>query len=136
AIGTLTRPGGQDSRVAGATDTELRLSYAFGTDRVVVSAIALLPTGLGTLTTEEADAAGAFAADVLPFRVTNWGSGGGFGASTTFAAPLGGFAVGLGLGYVVAREFHLRPGDQFAYRPGNQIHVRAAIDRSFGPAGK
>ena len=136
AIGTLSRPGEEESSVSGPTDTELRLSYAFGADRVVVSLVALLPTGLATLSTEEADVAGAVAADVLPFRISNWGTGGGLGASTAFAVPVGAFAVGLSLGYVVTREYEPRDADPFTYRPGDQLHVRAAIDRSFGAAGK
>jgi hypothetical protein len=85
---------------------------------------------------EEADVAGLIAADVLPFRITNWGTGGGFGASTSFAGGFGAFAAGLSIGYVVAREFEPLSGDDFTYRPGNQLHVRAAIDRTFGSAGK
>jgi hypothetical protein len=96
----------------------------------------MLPTGHESLTNAEAEVTGAIAADVLPFRISNWGTGGGIGLSTGFAAPIGSFAAGLSVGYVVAREFDLREGEEFAYRPGNQLHVRAAIDRTFGQSGK
>jgi hypothetical protein len=113
----------------------VRLTATLGRDVVTISAIAQLPTGTSELTAEEADAAGMFAADVLPFRITNWGTGGGIGLSTALAQPVGEFAVGLSLGYVVAREFE-PVVDDFQYRPGNQLHVRAAIDRTFGNSGK
>jgi hypothetical protein len=44
--------------------------------------------------------------------------------------------VGLSAGYVVAREFEPTSDNTFAYRPGNQLQVRAGIDRTFGVSGK
>lgn len=136
ARGELQRPDGTTSTIDGLTDTDVRLSAMLGRDVVTITAIAQLPTGVSELTTQEADAAGMFAADVLPFRVSNWGAGGGFGLSTAFAQPVGEYAVGLAVGYVVAREFEPIANDARAYRPGNQFHVRGAIDRTFGSSGK
>jgi hypothetical protein len=136
AVATAERPDGTSSDVSGPTDTELRLTATFGRGAVALTGIALLPTGSEALTLEEADIAGLIAADVLPFRITNWGTGGGFGASTSFAQGFGEYAAGISVGYVVAREFEPISDDDFTYRPGNQLHVRAAIDRTFGSAGK
>jgi hypothetical protein len=136
ATASAERPDGTESTISGPTDTEVRLSYALGRDLMTVTAIALLPTGVGTLTVDEANVAGLIAADVLPFAITNWGTGGGFGASTSIARPFGEFAAGLSVGYVVAREFQPLLDDGFQYRPGSQLHVRAALDRTFGSAGK
>jgi hypothetical protein len=135
ARGELSRPDGSSATISGLTDTDVRLSATLGRDVVTITAIAQLPTGVSELTTDEADAAGMFAADVLPFRITNWGAGGGIGLSTALAQPVGEFAVGLSLGYVVAREFE-PVADDFQYRPGSQLHVRAAIDRTFGTSAK
>lgn len=135
ARGELSRPGGQTAEISGLTDTDVRLSAVLGRDVVTVTAILQLPTGVAELDDAEADAAGMFAADVLPFHVTNWGAGGGLGLSTAFARPVGEYAVGLSVGYVVAREFEPQSAGP-AYRPGDQLHVRAAIDRTFGTSSK
>jgi hypothetical protein len=136
ARGELRRGDGSTAVIDGPTDTELGLTAAFGRDAVTVTAIALLPTGTASLSDDEADVAGMIAADVLPFRISSWGTGGGIGLSTALAQPLGGgFAAGIGAGYVVAREFEPLAGD-FTYRPGNQLQVRAVLDRTFGTAGK
>lgn len=136
ATAKAERPDGSSSDVSGPTDTEVRLTATLARGAITLTGIALLPTGSEALTVQEADIAGLIAADVLPFRITNWGSGGGFGASTAFAHGFGEFAAGLSIGYVVAREFEPLSDDDFTYRPGNQLHVRAAIDRTFGSAGK
>ena len=86
ALGTAERPNGTTSDVSGPTDTELRLTAMFARGAIALTGIALLPTGSESLTLEEADVAGLIAADVLPFSITNWGTGGGFGASTSFGA--------------------------------------------------
>lgn len=137
ANGRLERADGTTSTVSGLTDTQVRMTLGLGRDLVTITGIALLPTGKSKLTLDEVDVAGAIAADVFPFAISNWGSGGGFGLSTAVAYPLGsGFAGGLSVGYVVAREFEPIQDNQFSYRPGNQLHVQAAIDRTFGSAGK
>lgn len=137
ARGTLSRSDGSKSTIAGLTDTEVRLTYAMQGDRLRISAIALAPTGRTELTADEMDVAGVIAADVLPFAISDWGSGGGTGASVAAALPLDDASVvGVSVGYVVALEFEPVAATSFAYRPGNQMHVRAAIDRTFGMAGK
>jgi hypothetical protein len=42
----------------------------------------------------------------------------------------------VSVGYVVAREFEPLAADDFSYRPGNQLQVRVALDRTFGSSGK
>ncbi len=136
ASGRMVRTNGIESTKSGPTDTELRIVVGLGQDVFTITGAALLPTGSEALSPEEADVTGVIAADVLPFRISNWGTGGGAGINAAFARPLGEFAVGLSVGYVLAREFEPLTGDQATYRPGNQLSVRAAIDRTFGTAGK
>jgi hypothetical protein len=131
------RADGRDLALSGLTDTELRLTTALARDRVRLGLVALLPTGQTELSADEMDVAGIIAADLLPFAVSHWGSGGGIGMSAAVASPLGyEMSVGLSAGYVVAREFEPVAEESFAYRPGNQLHVRAGLDRNFGRAGK
>jgi hypothetical protein len=137
ARAALSDAAGRESTLAGFTDTELRATFAVPGQIVTLTAIALLPTGHSQLTEDEAEVAGVVAADVLPFRMTNWGTGGGFGASIAAAAPLGGFAAGISAGYVVAREFEPLDADQdFVYRPGDQLHITAALDRDVTSSAK
>jgi hypothetical protein len=136
ASASLARPDGTESTLSGLTDTEASVRLDLGGGSAAITAMALLPTGKSTLTYDELFVAGAIAADVLPFRVANWGTGGGVGASIALARPLGSFAAGFSIGYVVARTFEPIEAEPFEYRPGNQFHVRVALDRTMGSAGK
>ncbi|MGH6691055.1 MAG: hypothetical protein ACREF4_10300, partial [Gammaproteobacteria bacterium] len=136
ASGSLVRADDTESTLSGPTDTEVRVVLGFGRDLLTITGAALLPTGSESISEDELDVAGLVAADVLPFRISNWGTGGGAGINATIARALGGFAAGLSVGYVVAREFDPLEEEDFTYRPGNQLSVRAAIDRTFGSAGK
>jgi len=136
ARGTLARPDGTESEISGLTDTELSVQYEVSRHAVTLTGIAVVPTGRETLTFEEMYVAGAIAADLLPFRITNWGTGGGAGLGVTITRPLGAFAAGLTAGYVVARTFQPLDDETFEYRPGNQLQVRGAIDRVIGGSGK
>lgn len=135
ARGMLTRPDGSDISVSGLTDTRLQLTVPVVRDIWTISAIGMVPTGNSELSEAEAEVAGAIAADLLPFRVSNWGSGGGFGFNSDLAGTMGEFGVGIGATYLVGREFELDAAGEFAYRPGNLLAVRAAIDRNVGRGG-
>ena len=137
ASGTLTRADGQSTTISGLTDTEVRLTYLMSEDRVRLSASALAPTGKSRLTAEEMDVMGVVAADLLPFAISNWGSGGGLGLNAAVVVPMDEqTSVGVSAGYVVAREYEPLSATSYAYRPGNQLHVRAAADRRMGAAAK
>jgi hypothetical protein len=137
ASATLRRRGGQETSIAGLTDTEIRLTYSLNNDRVHLAAVALAPTGKSQLTAGEMDVAGVVAADLLPFAISNWGSGGGIGVNAAVAVPMSDeTSFGLSAGYIVAREFEPLSTTSFAYRPGNQLQVRAAADRTIGSAAK
>jgi hypothetical protein len=136
ASARLERSNGVASTIEGPTDTEVRLEYGLRNGLLLLTAIAQLPTGKSTLSTEEIDVAGAIAADVLPFRISNWGSGGGAGVSAATTVPMGQYAAGISLGYVAAQEFEPVSGQAVKYRPGDQFSIRAAVDRTIGRSGK
>ena len=137
ASATLTRPGGDATTLSGLTDTELRLTYATMGDRVRLSAIGLAPTGKSKLTAGEMDVTGVIAADLLPFEISNWGSGGGLGVNAAVATPVSdGANVGVSAGFVAARKYEPLNATSFAYRPGNQMQIRGAADRTFGTSAK
>jgi hypothetical protein len=137
ASGKLTRASGASTSLSGLTDTEIRLTYGLADDRVRLSAVAVAPTGKSKLTAGEMDVTGIIAADLLPFAISNWGSGGGLGANAAVAVPMNeATSVGLSAGYVLARKYEPLNATSFAYRPGNQLHVRAGADRRIGVTAK
>lgn len=136
ARATLSREDGSEATISGLTDTELSAQFLTAGGRLALTAIALLPTGTESLSFEELFVAGAIASDLLPFAVREWGTGGAAGGSLALAQPIGSFATGVSVAYVVAREYDPLTSEEFAYRPGNQLHVRAAIDRVIGRSAK
>jgi hypothetical protein len=136
ARGELTRLDGSSATLSGLTDTEVTLSVPFANDFVVLSLIGVLPTGNSEQDAQEAEVASIVAAELLPFRVSHWGAGGGFGANVGFARPVGPLGVAFGLGYVLGAEYNPVVDEDFAYRPGNALTVSAGVDASVGRAGK
>jgi len=136
ARGRLVRADGTDVTVAGPTDTQLRLRVPLGRDIATLHGVVVLPTGVERLGEAEAEVAGAIAADLLPFRVTHWGAGGGAGLGATFAGMVGGFGVGAGASFLIGREFEPVDADSFVYRPGDTYRVNVAVNRTVGRRGK
>jgi len=136
ASGRLTAPGGVESTISGPTDLEVTLSRTFGLDAVVASLVAVLPTGSSTQSLEESAVAGAVAGDLLPFRISNWGTGGGVGGSLAVARRVNGFGVGGSVGYILAREYEPVAGDASVFQPGDFFRVNAVVDRTVGGRAK
>ena len=128
SAGSAKAETGEEAKLSGFTDTDVALTYTVG-DWLVVGADATISTGRTTLTTEESLVAGVVAADLLPFTVNTWGSGSGFGANVAMATEAGGWGLGVAGGYRVSGEFEPVPDETLGYNPGDQIQVRAALDR-------
>jgi len=136
ARGSLTRPDGSEATVSGLTDTQVTLSIPFAREFAVFSLVGVLPTGKSEMDAVEAEVANIVAADLLPFRISHWGAGGGIGANVGFARPIGRLGVALGVGYVLGREYSPLIDNDFAYRPGNAFTVTGGLDAGVGRAGK
>lgn len=136
ARGSRTDAGGATSSISGPTDTELSATVSLADGSAAITAVAALPTGNATHTLEEANVAGLIASDLLPFRISNWGSGGGFGVRALGARSFGRWGAGASVGYFVASDFSPVADDRLVYRPGNTLQVRAAVDGNVGRAGK
>lgn len=132
AEGTLTRPGAPSRSISGVTDLEVSLTRTFGADAVVLGLVGVIPTGTSTHDAEEADVAAAIASDLLPFRISSWGTGGGIGGSVAVARRVGTMGLGASVGYVVAGEFEPRAGESVAFQPGDLIRAAAVVDRTLG----
>jgi len=135
ARGMATGDEGAEIELAGPTDTEVGIAIALGPDRMVLTAGASLPTGQSTHSTTEAVVASIVAAELLPFGISSWGSGGGAGGDIALAFASGAWGIGLSGGYRAAREFEPLSDETFAYRPGDQIGVRLALDRDLSSGG-
>lgn len=136
ARGELRRADGSKTVLSGLTDTQVTLSAALVPDRFSLSLVALLPTGKQEHTDAEAEVAGAISADLLPFRISNWSTGGGVGLSSAIAHSAGPIGFGVSASYVLGREFDVLETEEFAYRPGDQLVVRGVLDANLGTASK
>ena len=132
ASGGATREDGTDFTISGLTDATVQLAIPVLRDRFTIAAAVNLPTGKSTYTEDEAQVAGIIAADLLPFRITNWGAGGSLDLSSQVAASMGGLNVGARIGYAMGQEFDLVEDGSFSYRPGNQLYGRLAVDGNVG----
>lgn len=136
ARGALTRPDGTESTLSGLTDTNVALTVDVVPDMLSVTAFVAAPTGIATQDADEVAVAGAIAADLLPFRITNWGTGGGLGMQVTGTRRFETFGAGLSVGYRQAGEFEPLEGNAAVYQPGDEIRVRLALDTEVGANGK
>lgn len=134
ASGSATRADGSEASISGLTDTSVQLAVPVARDRFTLAAAVILPTGKSSYDQDEAQVAGIIAADLLPFRISNWGSGGALELGTVVATSAGGVNLGARVGYQMAREFDLLEEEDFAYRPGNRLYVRLGADGSIGDA--
>lgn len=128
ARGTLNRPEGGSTSVSGLTDTRIQLFTDLVPGRLLVTGQLFLPTGADEFTADELGLVGAVAADLLPFEVSAWGSGGGMGAGVAFFQPMGRLGVGGSVGYTVPGEFSPVQDVDFRYRPGSVLTLQGTVD--------
>lgn len=136
ASGKVTGSDGSEADLSGLTDTHLMLDLALVPEALTLSVMAVAPTGQSSHDAQQALVAGLVAADLLPFRVASWGSGGGIGMQLAATKRFESVGAGLSVGYRRAGEFEPLDGQPFVYRPGNEIHARLALDTEAGRNGK
>jgi hypothetical protein len=136
AVGTLRLAGNRTATLSGMTDTEVRASVALLDERLVVGATYFAPTGHASYTDDEALVAGVMASDLLPTRVSAWGSGGAYGLSASMSVPAGAFRLGGGAGFALASEYSPLRDQEFVYRPGNELMLHVYADRELGRVGR
>jgi hypothetical protein len=137
ARGTLERPDGATTSLAGPTDTRIRV----GTDalldgRLSLASVLVLPTGTDRFSGEEAVLAGIFAADLLPFGISSWGSGGGIGAEAALSHATDAGTLILGGAFLIPGEYDALEGEEFRYRPGAVFQLQAGVERDVGAASR
>jgi len=137
ARGSVRDAAGNTLTLSGFTDTEVRATVPFqgAHNSLALTARALIPTGLVTMDQDQLAVAGLIASNLLPFRISTWGVGGGGGgeATATHAGERG--SVGATVGYRVSGSFQPLAANAGRYRPGNEAALRLAAEQTVGGAG-
>ena len=123
------------STVSGLTDTQLRGSYVFGSDAVILTAGLNLPTGQSTANAKQFLAAQNISNDFLLFPIGTMGAGFGATGGIALARPIGSWNLGLGGSYRHSADFapfEYNDGEKAHYQPGNELRTRIGVDRTFG----
>ena len=120
--------------LSGLVDSRVRMNYRVR-DWASLSVAANLPTGNSQHDGEESVVASVLSSDLLGFRESTWGSG--LGVTTGFATArrMGAWGIGLGASYRLAAEFEPVADTAIGYQPGNEMRIRAGVDRNFGESG-
>jgi hypothetical protein len=123
--------GAERSEISGLTDTQIRGTYTFGGDFVVLTAGVSLPTGESSVTLDQLLAAGRIGNDFLSFPVSEMGTGLAATGGIAVARPLGDWSVGGGVAVRRSRAYEPfdLPGETFRYQPGNEVRARLGVDR-------
>ena len=127
---------GMSSAIDGLTDTQLRASYAFGTDNIVLTAGVNLPTGQSTVNLErEGAAAGQIGNDFLAFPISNMGTGFAGTGGIAAARTTGAWNVGAGASFrraVAYDAFTSTTIGTVRFQPGDEYRLRVGADRPLG----
>lgn len=126
--------GAPESRIAGVTDTQLRASWIFGEDALVLTGGVNLPTGQSTATESQFRAAGQIGNDFLLFPISSMGSGLAATGGAALARSLGSWNVGAGASFRYASEYtpYEFGGVRARYQPGSEYRLRLGADRTIG----
>jgi hypothetical protein len=134
ARATNSTTGAPQSRISGLTDTQLRASWIFGADAVVLTGGLNLPTGQSTATESQFRAAGQIGNDFLLFPISSMGSGLAATGGIAIARPLGAWNVGAGASFRYASEYEPYEFNDIRsrYQPGSEYRARLGVDRTIG----
>ena len=121
--------------LSGPTDTDVRLSWAAVSGRVIVSVAGTLPTGKRAVDTSAVPLLSALATEVLNFTTPSFGTGGGVTGGFATAFKLGErWAVGVGGSYRwYARYTPVAGGGDL--EPGGEGRVRLGAEGRVGGRG-
>ena len=116
---------GATNSISGITDITLRAGYQVVPDAVALTVAVNAPTGQATLDTAQLYVAGATATDLIPFPVTNFGSGFNVTSGLAVAVPVGGWAIGAAGSYRYNGEYTpLRDTAGTTLQPGAEYRLR------------
>ena len=131
ARATNNSTGAPESRISGLTDTQVRASWTFGEDAIVLTGGVNLPTGQATATESQFRAAGQIGNDFLLFPISSMGSGLAATGGFAVARPLGTWNIGAGASFRYASEYEPYEFNDVRsrYQPGSEYRARLGVDR-------
>lgn len=122
-------------KLDGFTDTQLRGSYVFGNDRLVLSLMLNLPTGKEKQTLEQVGVASAVSSNFLLFPVASYGNGFSGTLGAAVAVPAGSWNLGISASGRLSAKYHPYSDTALAnleYKPGFEGRVRVGADHLIG----
>ena len=123
---------GATATISGLTDVVVRTAIQLKQDVAVFTISANLPTGQHELTTAQNVVAGNFATDLVPFPVSNFGSGVSVTSGLALAAPVGSWALGLAGSYRFNGSYTPFADTTTTLKPGGEVRLRLGADRIVG----
>jgi hypothetical protein len=124
---------GASSTISGTTDVTLRAGYQVIPDAVALTLAVNLPTGQYTLDTAQLPVANAAATDLIPFPVSNFGTGFNVTSGLAVAVPVKGWALGAAGSFRYNGEYEpLADTAGTTLQPGAEYRLRLGADRLVG----
>ncbi len=123
---------GASTSVSGLADVVLRGAFQLKPDVAVLTVAVSVPSGQGTLSSSQDSVARAVATDLIPFPVTNFGTGVNVTTGLAFAAPVGPWALGLAGSYRYNGSYEPFENNPVSLKPGGEVRFRVGADRIVG----
>ena len=130
--GKITTYAGTAEKLSGLSDTQLRLLYTLGRDRLVASLTLNLPTGKHSVSTSQFQVVGAVGSNYLSFPVSSFGTAFGATAGLAYARTLGGWNLGFSGALRFTGNYNPFSDQSVSYNPGWETRVRGGADRVIG----
>ncbi len=126
------------SEITGFTDTQVRANYVFGSDAVVLTLGANVPTGQYQVREDQIEAAGQIGNNFLVYPVSAYGNGLSGTGGIAVARSLGSWNLGLGGTFRRSTEFDAFTigTSRLRFQPADEVRARIGLDRPVGESGR
>jgi len=124
-----------DRTLSGIVDNEARLVLNLVPGRLNLLLTAVAPTGIEGLKIDEGPFRTALSSQVIGFSTTTLGTGGAAGAGIAGAIPVGTMALGVAGTYTHALAYNPVLGQDYQWKPGGELRVRAGLEGTVGENG-
>jgi hypothetical protein len=132
ATTSIRRATGGDETFSDLTDTQVRGSYVFGNDAVVLSVMVNLPTGPRTTTRRNFSVASSTSSSFLLFPVSSYSSAFSVTPGLAAATTVGDWNLGLAASARVSSAYTPFKDTTGTYKPGVETRIRGGVDRLIG----
>lgn len=138
ATSEVSSNGASVSSISGITDTQVRANLTLGTDAVVFTVGANLPTGQYKITSDKSEAAGQIGNDFLMFPTSSYGAGLSTTGGIAVAKSLGNWNFGIAGSFRKSTEFDAYEvqdnagKETLTFTPADEVRARIGADRGIG----